>query len=176
MNEQATFRGDRNLILAFFMLLLGVGCFIFPFFFNEDDILSSRARRSGILKLIEQTVGWELFCLLILVFGAWALAMGIAVLWKAIDSTPDVTATYEGMTFHPAVRRTPASYEDVDYWKIEIVSGHPVVWIYLFDSYWALQGMFPRKTVKLEGSREDLEPIVAYFDSHPEMAAKFLGG
>ena len=99
---------------------------------------------------------------------------GVVSLWKAIDATPDVTAFENRLEFHPAVRRTHVQYNEISHWSIEIVSGHPVLWLYFNEPYWSLQGLFKRKTVKLEGGREDLEPLVNFFSRHPIMSGKFV--
>ncbi len=111
---------------------------------------------------------------LMLLFGAWLSVYSVVSLWKAFDGTADVTATAGGLRFHPAVRASPASYDELSHWRMEMVSGHPVLWLHFHDAYWSLQGLFKRKTVKLEGGREDLEPLVTYFSQHPVMRGKFV--
>jgi hypothetical protein len=174
MAEQAEFRGDRSPVLGGGLVVLAGVFFALPLLMTEESFLNTRARRGGFLKIIEQTIGWELFSLLMITFGVWVLAMGVAVLWKALNDTPDVTALEDRLEFHPAVRRAPASYDEVDYWRIEFESGNPVLRMHFFESHWSVQGIVRRKTVKLEGSTEDLEPLVGYFARHPVMSGKFV--
>jgi hypothetical protein len=110
----------------------------------------------------------------LLLFGGWLTVYAVVSLWKAFDGTADVTATPNRLDFHPVVRRLPASYDEISHWRIEMVSGHPVLWLHFHNSYWSLQGLFRRKSVKLEGSREDLEPLTNYFSRHPIMSGKFV--
>lgn len=177
MPEQAEFKSSRvsNLSLGIGLLALA-GCFVWLVgFSSEDDLLNSHARKSGIFKLIEQAIGWPAFCFLMACFGLWLLVYSVVHIWKGLDATPDVTALPNRIEFHPAVRRTAASYDDISHWSIEYVSGHPVVWIHLHQAYWSLQGLFKRKTIKLEGGREKLTPLIDYFSRHQVMGQKFLG-
>lgn len=131
-------------------------------------------RGGGIMKLIEQTIGWNVFSVLMIAFGVWAGIYAIVSLWKAIDTTPDITAYSDHLSFHPAVKKSKLSYEDVSYWSVEYVSGHPVLWIHLLEPYWSLQGLWKRKTVKLEGDKEQLTPMFEYFSRHEIMREKFV--
>lgn len=168
-------RRSSNALLGLGLLLIPVSTFYIAFFGSEGQLLGTRGRRgSGFLKLIEQTIGWDMFVVLMIVFGLWGIVYSIVLLWKAIDSTADVKALYEGLEFHPAVKNSPTSYDEVSHWSIEMVSGHPVVWIHLNESYWSLQGLFKRKTIKLEGDREQLMPLVDYFSHHPAMMNKLV--
>jgi hypothetical protein len=149
-------------------------CFVCLFgFVGEDDFLSARFRRGGFLKLIEQIIGWQLFVFLMGAFALWCLNYGVVSIWKVIDGSPDVKAWDDRIEFHPAVKRTPVSYSDVQKWTLEHVSGHPVLRIYLKESYWSLQGLFKRRTIKLEGGKEDLEPLFSFFVSHHYMSERF---
>ena len=174
--DQAVFKSGR--VSSAFLglgLLAIVGCVGWlVVFMGEDRFLATHARRGGIIKLVEQLIGWPAFVVLMLLFGGWIAVYSIVSLWKAFDGTADVTATPDGLQFHPAVRRTPATYDELLYWRIEIVSGHPVLWLHFDRSYWSLQGLFKRKSVKLEGRRKDLEPLVNYFSRHPIMHRKFI--
>jgi hypothetical protein len=177
MTDQAEFKSGRwsNALTGLGLLLIPVGVFYLAMFSTEDEFLGTRVRRGGgLIKMIEQTIGWELFTILMLAFGLWAAIYSIVSIWKAVDGTPDVMALYDRLEFHPAVRRSPAQYDDISHWSVEIVSGHPVLWINFIDSYWSLQGLFKRKTVKLEGDREQLTPLVDYFSRHPIMREKFV--
>jgi hypothetical protein len=176
MLEQAEFKSSRasNLSLGIGLLAL-TGCIVWLVgFSSEEELLHSHARKSGIFKLIEQAVGWPAFCFMAACFGFWLLVYSVVHIWKALDSTPDVTALPNCIEFHPAVRRTAASYSDISHWSIEYVSGHPVVWIHLHQAYWSLQGLFKRKTIKLEGGRDKLAPLVDYFSHHHVMSQKFM--
>ena len=175
MFEQAEFKSTRasNGVLGIGLLLL-FGCILYVTLFgSEDELLGAHVRRGGIIKLIEQAIGWPLFVALMLAFGTWVAAHGIASLWKAIDARPDVTARGDRLDFHPAVKGSASDYEDISHWSVRFEEGNPVVWIHFFDPYWSLQGFFKRRTLKLEGSREQLEPIVNFFGTHPVMAEKF---
>ena len=105
------------------------------------------------MRLIEQTIGWNGFSILLVCFGLWGAFYSLVSFWKAVVSTPDVTALNDHLEFHPAVKLAPVEYEEISHWSIEFVSGHPVLWIHLFEPYWSLQGLFKRKTIKLEGGK-----------------------
>lgn len=155
------------------LLLLGIGAATFSIWASEATLLGSQVRRGGLLKLVEQAIGWELFAILIAVFGLWCANYGIVSLWKAINTTPDVTALPQGFEFHPAVKRDPASYDEISKWTVEIVSGNPVLWLYFHKPYWSLQGLFRRKTLKLEGGWENIKPLNDFLSNHPIMRYKF---
>lgn len=177
MTERAEFKLSRmsNALTGLGLLFLTACIFFVGFFVSESEFLGTRVRRGGgLLKLIEQTIGWELFVLLIAAFGLWAAVYAIVLLWKVADARPDVTAYEDRLEFHPAVRRSSASYDEVSHWLVEFVNGHPVLWIHFDEPYWSLQGLFKRKTLKLEGGREDLEPLFEFFAHHPTMAGKFF--
>lgn len=177
MPEQAEFKSSRtsNALLGLGILIIPVSTFYIAMFANEDEFLGTRVRRGGgLIKGIEQTIGWELFAILMIAFGVWGGIYSIVSFWKAIDPTPDVTAFQNGLEFHPAVRRSAVAYDDVSHWTVHFVSGHPVLTIYLFESYWSLQGLFKRRTVKLEGDKEQLAPLVDYFSRHQIMGEKFV--
>jgi hypothetical protein len=116
-----------------------------------------------------------LFLVLLALFGIWAANYAVVSLWKAMDATPDVTAFEDRLEFHPAVRRSAATYDEISHWSVETVNGHPVLWIHFFEPYWSLQGLFKRRTVKLEGDRDQLMPLVDFFAHHPDMSEKFSG-
>ena len=178
MSERAEFRLSRasSAFTGLGLLFLTASVFFVALFSNEAEFLHTRVRRGGgIMKLIEQTIGWELFALLLILCGLWAAVYAVVSLWKAISPVADVTAYDDRIEFHPAVRRAAASYEDISHWSIEHVSGHPVVWLHFLEPYWSLQGLFKRKTVKLEGGKEDVEPLVQFFARHPVMSEKFAG-
>lgn len=176
MSEPAQFKGARtgNFFVGIGLLLIPAGALYIALFSNEDQFLHTRVRRGGgIIKMIEQTIGWELFIFLMLLFGAWAMVYSIVSLWKVINTTPDVTAHPDHLEFHPAVRSSAASYDEISHWSIEFVSGHPVLWIHFYEAYWSLQGLFKRKTIKLEGNKEQLTPLFEFFSRHPIMNQKF---
>ncbi|WP_294171738.1 hypothetical protein [uncultured Sphingomonas sp.] len=126
-------------------------------------------------ELIEQTIGWELSAGLLVLFGLWAAVYAIASLWKALNPVADVIAYEDRLEFHPAVRRAAASYDEISHWSIKASDGHPVVWLHFFEPYWSLQGLFERKPVKLEGGKEDVEPLVQFFARDPVMREKYAG-
>lgn len=173
--DHAEFKSTHksNFWVGLGLLIIPVSAIYIAFFLNEDVLLETHARRGGIMKLIEQSIGWVPFSILLLLFGAWATVYSIASFWKLADSTPDLTAYLDRIEFHPAVRRRSASYDEISHWRIEIVSGHPVLWIHFRRAYWSLQGLFRRRTVKLEGDREQLTPVVTFFSYHPVMSQKF---
>lgn len=146
-----------------------------PFWITEERFLGTRVRRGGgLIKMIEQTLGWELFSLLMVIFGVMLAMWSIASIWKLIDDTPDVTAHPDHLEFHPAVRREPATYDDITHWSVEWVQGHPVLWLHFSERHWSLQGIYPRTTVKLEGGTEDLEELFAYLVRNDAMRPKFI--
>ncbi|MFL6757513.1 MAG: hypothetical protein ACJ8EG_08050 [Sphingomicrobium sp.] len=177
MSEQAEFKLSRasNALTGLGLLFL-TACILFvTLFVSESEFLGTRIRRGGgLVKLVEQTIGWELFVCLMIAFGLWVAVYAIVLLWKVIDARADVTAHTDRLEFHPAVRRSSASYDEDSHWLVEFVSGHPVLWIHFHEPYWSLQGLFKRKTVKLEGGREDLEPLFEYFAHHPIMMEKYV--
>lgn len=174
MEESAEFKSTRvsNLILGVGLLVVAGSITWVIGFGSEAQLLQSSARKSGFLKLIEQAVGWEVFRFGAICFALWILVYSIVSLWKGIDATPDVTALPECILFHPAVRRSAASYDDVSHWSIEIVNRNPVLWIHFKESYWSLQGLFKRRTVKLEGSEAQLESLTDFFSNHAIMGPK----
>jgi hypothetical protein len=177
MIEHADFKSTRgsNLLLGLGLLIIPVSTFYIALFGNEDEFLGTRVRRGGgVMKLIEQTIGWELFAALLVAFGLWAAVYSVVSLWKAFDSTPDVRAYPDRVEFHPAVRRAPARYDEISHWSVEFVNGHPVLWIHFIEPYWSLQGLFRRRTVKLEGDKQQLEPLADYFARHWDMGEKFV--
>lgn len=175
MPEVAEFKSSRssNALVGLGLIALSGACLFF-LFASEEDFLQTRARRGGILKIIEQTIGWEAFLVLITLFGAWLIVYAIVHLWKAVDATPDVLARMDRIEFHPAVRRHAVAYDEISHWRVEMVSGHPVLWLHFFDGYWSLQGLFKRKTVKLEGDKDQLTPLVNFFAGHPVMSQLFV--
>lgn len=175
MDHQAEFRSSRftNTFLGVGLLALSACAFFLPFYSSEKDVLNSHVRKGGIIKLIEQAIGWETFSVLMMLFGVWLAIYGIVSLWKALDPRPDVAAGSERMEFHPAVKRNASSYGEVSHWRVEIVSNNPVLWIHLFEPYWSLQGLFKRKTIKLEGGHDQIAPLAEYFARHPVMSEKF---
>jgi hypothetical protein len=173
--QYAEFRSDRSLNakVGFGFPLFAVAIFYVALFGSEEQLLRSGVQRGGaFVKLIEQVIGWDLFSALMVAFGAWMLVYSVVSLWKAIDPTPDVSALADRLEFHPAVKRSASTYDDVSHWSVEIVSGHPVLWIHLRQPYWSLQGLFRRKTIKLEGSADELTPLMNYFSLHPVMRGK----
>lgn len=177
MSEPAMFKGTRvaNLALGLGFPLITFATFYLALYGNEAEFLQTRVRRGGgLIKLIEQSIGWGPFATLMLLFGCWCGVYGLVSLWKAVDSTPDVTAHQDQLEFHPAVRRATATYDEISHWCVEIVSGHPVLWIHFNEPYWSLQGLFRRKTVKLEGGKEQVGPLFEYFANHPIMSGKFV--
>lgn len=179
MSDVAEFRSSRgyNALLGIGLAALAVVTAGLPFYASEQEFLGTRIRRGGgILKLIEQTIGWQLFTILMVAFGLWLAVYGVVHLWKAIDTTPDVSARQDQVDFHPAVRGSSASYHEISHWRLEFVSGHPVLWIHFHEPYWSLQGLFKRTTVKLEGGKEQIEPLVNFFARHEDMGQKFVQG
>lgn len=176
MQDVAEFKSSRASNAGLGLGLLAIfGCAAgLPFYASEDSFLHTHVRRGGMMKLIEQTIGWPLFCVLMIAFGLWCAVYGVVHLWKAFDATPDVTAHNDRLTFHPAVKPSPANYEEIAYWKIELVSGHPVLWLHFHEAYWSLQGLFNRKTVKLEGGREKILPFAEFLFNNQHMAEKFV--
>lgn len=175
MGDSASFRSPDGPLTGIGVVLLGLLTASVPIWLTEDGFLGARVRRGGgLLKMIEQTIGWPMFSLLMCLFGLWLIAMGAAILWKATDKKPDVTAYPDRIEFHPAVRREATSYDDLRSWSVRNASGHPVVTLRFYDKYWSLKGIFPRTSIVLEGGREDLEDLVNYLDRHPLARDKFM--
>ena len=171
----ATYRSPDGPIVGIGILLFSLGIMSIPLWMTEADLLGSHARRSGFMKLLEQSIGWTGFCIVMFLFGAWLAASGLSALWKFLVKKPDVTAHMDHLEFHPAIRRDNAAYEEVENWKIHFASGHPVLTINFLDPFWSLQGKWPRKSLVLEGGKEDLQEIVNFFSSHPYMADRYIG-
>ena len=158
-------------ILAIFFALVVLSI---PILATEEEFLGTRVRRGGILKLIEQAIGWELFLALMVMFALLVGAWGIVHIWKAVNTTPDATALADRMEFHPAVRRTAVTYDEIAKWTVEYSNGNSILWLHFHKPYWSLQGLFRRKTVKLEGSREEIQPLDDFLSTHPVMRYKFV--
>jgi hypothetical protein len=176
-SSHADFKSSRlsNFLTGLGLLIIPAFTFYLSLYESEEELLETRARRGGgFIKLIEQTVGWDLFVILMIAFGIWGGIYSIVSFWKAIDATPDLRALVDRIEFHPAVRNSSVTYNEVSHWFVEFVSGYPVVWIHFYEPYWSLQGLFKRKTIKLEGDKEKVRPIVGYFSRHPVMKRKFL--
>lgn len=175
---KAEFKSSRfsNGVVGIGLLLLAAVIVAIPLMATEEEFLGSRARRGGFLKLVEQSIGWELFTALLVGFAVWCAIYGIVHLWKALNTTPDVTALPDRLEFHPAVRRSPASYDEISHWSIGSESGNPVLWLHFHEPYWSLQGIYKRRTVKLEGGKREIEPLAYFFADHPVMGGKYYGG
>lgn len=175
MEERATYKSPDGPFTGLFLVVLGFVMVSLPIWMTEADFLGTRVRRGGgIMKLIEQSIGWTGFSLLMGLIGLWCAAMGICALWKGLNRTPDVTAYPDRLEYHPAVRRDDTTYEEVSHWGVHFASGHPVITLHFYDSYWSLQGKWPRTTMVLEGGKEDLEQLFNYFAQHPIMSQKFV--
>lgn len=149
------------------------GLFWLAEFGSEKDLLKSHARGGGIVKLIEQLIGWELFSTMVLIAGFACAVATFFFLWKTVYTKPDLQAFDDGIDFHPAVKFTGVSYEDVDHWKVTKEDGL-VLTLQLHDSYWSLKGIVPRKTLKFERSEAELRPIVLFWYNHPVMGGKLI--
>lgn len=153
------------------LMLAGIGWYI-SLFENEEDLLSSDARRAGIFKLIEQAIGWGPFVALMLFFATFALVRSVIALWKAVDGRPVVAAKPDRLEFHPAVKRQSALYEEVSHWSAELDGDEPALCLHFVESFWSPQSLFKRKTVELAGSKEQLEPLFQFLSQHPDMQHK----
>lgn len=174
--DQAEFKSSRTSNILMGLGLIGLAGLIIwlPLYMSEEEFLNTRVRRGGgLIKMIEQTIGWELFSKLMLLFGVWCFVYGVVSLWKFFNTSADVTAFSDHIEFHPAVRRSSATYNDISHWRIEFVNGHPVLWLHFHEAHWSLQGLFKRKTIKLEGDKDQLSPLVEFFSQHHEMKGKF---
>ena len=168
---------SSNFFTGVGLVVLSGVFFWLPLYMTEDDFLHTRVRRGGgIIKLIEQTLGWELFSILMFVIGFSVAVMGLVSLWKAINTKPDARVLETHLEFHPAVHRHDLDYQDVSHWSIKFSNGHPVLWLHLLEPYWSLQGLYKRKTIKLEGDKDQLGPIVDFLLRHPIMSLKFVKG
>lgn len=105
---QAEFKSGR-----FANAFLGVGllacsaCVVWvALFMDETQFLGTHVRPGGIIKVIEQSIGWPASVVLMTFFGAWLTVYAVVSLWKAFDGTADVTATQEGLYF-TGLSKTP---------------------------------------------------------------------
>lgn len=176
MEDHAIYRSPDGPITGLILFVIGCSTLALPLWVSESDFLGTRIRRGGaLIKLIEQTIGWTAFTILMMMFAVWCITVGIAAFWKMINSEPDVRADGDQIEFHPALRREPARCNEIDYWTLHFASGHPVLTIYFFEKFWSLQSKWPRKSMTLEGGREDLEDLVQFFSNHPYMSSRFRG-
>jgi hypothetical protein len=135
---------------------------------DDDSLFFARdTRQPGIIKGFERLIGWEAFIALLAIAAVFFLFAAAVRFWKASDATAEVTATPTGLEFHPAVRR-PASYADVVEWSCDGTR----LSIRFHEAYWSLQGIFPRRCVRVYGSRQKLEPLADYLRKQPGMKDK----
>lgn len=180
MTDTAEFRAKRSehLISAGLASVMSAAMFGAALTGTEDRLLQSRPRRGGgIVKLIEQTIGWDLFVMLMLTIGIVAavasLYFAVLFAWTTFDRRPDVRALQDRVEFHPALKASSTTYDQVLYWAVANDHGFPALVIHLKSGYWSFKGLLKRKTIRLEDKRERLEPLIGYFLRHPGMSAKF---
>lgn len=174
MATDAEFRTPRGAAVALGVLLaaLAAGAVYVALWTNEEDLLNARVRRGGLVKMVEQAIGWDTFVLLMLGVAALLAIYAIAFLWRAVDRRPDVAIRTDRLEFHPAIRPRPASFDEVRSWTIERVQGAPSIRILFDQPYWSLMGLVPRKSLKIDGKQALLEPFIDQMAHHPVMGAK----
>lgn len=104
------------------MLLLVSGCIFYAVpTLNESDLQNSQPiRGEGFLKLIVKLVGWHVFIVLLALYGLWNTLCAVMFLWLAVNKAPLVIALKDRIEFHPALRRSSASYNEVSSWTFNI--------------------------------------------------------
>jgi hypothetical protein len=152
---------------------LSVAAFWMLFFMSEEDLLSTHVRKSGWIKLIDQTLGFGMVQILEIVGGLFAAYWAVVHIWKVINRVPDVKVGDGIICCHPAVFAGDLAFDEIRAWSIERDGDHPYLRLELRDSYWSMQGMYRRHDVKLKGEKEQLMPLVEWLFSDPVMAEKF---
>ena len=154
------------------LTLLAAVALSLPIIATEEEFLGARVRRGGIIKLIEQSIGWEAFVVLIVLFALGMLRLGIISFWKAVNDKPDLLASPERLEFHPSLRRFSASYDDIESWSIQTANGFSLRLRFL-SPHWSLQNIFGRRVIKIAADRRCLVLVAEYFDRHPVMSEKY---
>jgi hypothetical protein len=173
-----TMRSSRlgNIVLAILMLGMVAALVAMIVFWDNDSLFYTRdTHNQGLIKPFQRLIGWPAFLALVVLLGLWFLAYALVQIWKVIDTTPDVTATPSGLRFHPSMHK-PAAYGDVDHWSFEGRSKGAFLSIRFRDPYWSLQSLFRRRSMTINDTRANLQPLADYLLDQPEMKLKFRPG
>ena len=172
MPASASYRTPESLFCGVLMLLVSLGILSVPLWMTEDELLDSNARRSGLFKAVEQTIGWEAFSGLVIVIGIWVLSMAASLIWKAISGRPDVEAFADRIEFHPALRTRPARYDEIDRWSLQIAKGRVVLKLHFVSWFWSLQSKWPTKVLTIDAHPNDLDDLMQFLAKHPQMSER----
>jgi hypothetical protein len=165
---------SSNLLTGIGLGLLSIGGIYWVTHTTEADLLNSHTRKGGIVKLIEQIIGWDLFVILIILLAILALAYAAVSCWKAVDKKPDVSAFDEHLEFHPAVRMSPAGYDEISHWSAKKEEDHFEMKIHFRESFWSLQNIVSKTFIKVEGKEAEISDILNFFDQHPLLSTMFV--
>jgi hypothetical protein len=174
--EKVEFRTSfgSNLLTGIGLALLSIGGIYWVTHGTEADLLNSHSRKGGIIKLIEQVIGWDLFVILIIILAIVGLVYAIVSFWKAIDKKPDVAAFDDHLEFHPAIRMSPAGYDEISHWSAKREKDNFEMKIHFRESFWSLQNIVSKSFIKLEGSDSEISDILNFFSQHPTLSQAFV--
>jgi hypothetical protein len=165
---------SSNLLTGVGLSVLSVGGVYLVTHMTEADLLNTHSRRGGIVKLIEQIVGWDLFVILIILLAILGLAYAVVSCWKVVDKKPDVSAFDEHLEFHPAVRMSPASYDEISHWSAKKEDDNFEMKIHFRESFWSPQNIVSKSFIKLQGNDSEISEILDFFDQHPLLSQMFV--
>jgi hypothetical protein len=163
-----------NLLTGIGLALLSIGGVYWVTHGTEADLLNSHSRKGGIVKLIEQIIGWDLFVVLIIVLAILGFIYAAVSCWKAIDKKADVAAFDDHLEFHPAIRMSPAGYDEISHWSAKREKDNFEMKIHFHESFWSLQNIVNKSFIKLEGSDTEISGILDFFGQHPTLSQAFV--
>lgn len=175
MGEEVEYRTPRGAaaMMALLLSAFAGGAVYVALWTSEEDLLNARVRRGGgLVKMVEQTIGWNAFVLLVLGIALLLAIYAVSYWWRAVDGRPDVTIHADRLQFPPAIRPKDALFDEVKSWAIEQVHGAPSIRMMFEQPYWSLQGLVPRKSLKIEGKPALLEPFIEKLVHHPVLGPK----
>jgi hypothetical protein len=165
---------SSNLLTGVGLTVLSIGSVYWVTHTTEADLLNSHSRKGGIVKIIEQVIGWDFFVLLVVLFAVLGLAYALASCWKTIDKTPDVSAFDEHLEFHPAVRMSPAGFDEISHWSARREEENFEMKIHFRESFWSLQNIASKSYLKLEGKQSEISDVLNFFTHHPTLSQMFV--
>jgi hypothetical protein len=165
---------SSNLLTGIGLAVLSIGGVYWVTHTTEADLLNSHSRKGGIVKLIEQIIGWDLFVILIISLAVLGLAYAVVSCWKAVDKKPDVSVFDDHLEFHPAVRMSPAGFDEISHWSAKKEEDNFEMKIHFRESFWSLQNIVSRSFIKLQGKDPEISGILDFFDQHPLLSQMFV--
>lgn len=182
MPDYVEFRMPRAQQIFSGILFLGLSpiFFMMVFFYSEAEFLNKRTTgKGGILKLLEQIIGWEAFTVLMTAIGVYFLYIALTAIRAGISRTPNVMAFREHMKFHPTVKTSPVSYDNVVSWSFgphrsqSILTKHWFCLSFHLDQpYWSKRLLIRRKKLEFACRKEQFHSIVEFLSQHPVMGPK----